>query len=117
MEYSGSTIFITGVSKPGKDDPITSVYQVFFLSLIVDKENDTIVDAACNTASNMTEAFIRSMFIGRSIAGGVEEMAQDIRRRFFGLAQKALIVALKDAHNRYIMVKKNKMCEDDCRMF
>lgn len=108
-EYGSSTVFVTGVAKPGKDDPIASIYQVFFVSMVVDARTDQIVDAACNTASPMTEGFIRSLLIGHNLAVGVGEMTDAIRRRFFGLVQKALIVALKDAHNKYMMVKKQQL--------
>ncbi|MDF2500440.1 MAG: hypothetical protein K0Q77_1154 [Anaerosporomusa subterranea] len=106
MEYNKNTVFVTGIAKPVKDDPVTSIYEVFFVSLIIDKSNDLIINAACNTASPMTEDFIRSLVIGRNILTEMEAMTQEIRCRFFGLLQKALIVALKDAHNRYMIVTK-----------
>ena len=106
MEYGKDTVFITGVAKLAKDDPIASRYEVFFISLIVDKNTDRIVNLACNTASNMTEEFIRSLLIGRNIVEDLGAIEEGIRSRFFGLVQKALIVSLKDAYNRYIMVKK-----------
>jgi hypothetical protein len=43
-------IFVTGVAKVAKDDPIASSYDVFFVSLVVDKETGVIVDATCNSA-------------------------------------------------------------------
>lgn len=106
MEYGKDTVFITGVAKPAKDDPIASTYEVFFISLIVDKNTDQIVNLACNTASDMTEDFIRSLIIGRNIIEDLKTMEEEIRSRFFGLVQKALVVSLKDAYNRYMMVKK-----------
>lgn len=116
MEYGKGTVFITGVAKPAKDDPIASIYEVFFISLIVDKNTDRIVNIACNTASNMTGDFIRSLLIGRNIVNDLEVMEEEIRNRFFGLVQKALIVSLKDAYNRYTMVKKNKLGTVDCNI-
>ena len=106
MEYGKDTVFITGVAKPAKDDPIASTYEVFFISLIVDKNTDQIINLACNTASEMTEDFIRSLIIGRNIIEDLRAMEEEIRGRFFGLVQKALVVSLKDAYNRYMMVKK-----------
>lgn len=104
MNYNKNTVFVTGIAKPGKDDPVASRYDTFFISCIVDKSNDLIVNAACNTASPMTEDFIRSLLVGRNMATEVDLMTQEIRGRFFGLLQKALIVSLKDAHNRYMMI-------------
>ena len=106
MEYSKSTVFVTGIAKPGKDDPVTSLYDVFFISLVINKDTDIVVNATCNTASPMTEDFIRSLVINRNILTEMELMVQEIRCRFFGLLQKALIVALKDAHNRYTVINR-----------
>jgi predicted HAD superfamily phosphohydrolase YqeG len=109
MKYDETTVFVTGVSKPAKGDPIASTYDVFFLSAVVDLKTDAIVDVACNAASEMTRDFIRSLIVGDNLSAGVEDTVQKIRMRFFGLAQKPLIVALKDAHNRYMMIKSEKM--------
>lgn len=105
MEYKESTVFVTGVSKPAKGDPIASRYEVFFLSAVIDRDTDIIVDVTCNTASEMTHDFVRSLIVGARMSDGLEDMVQKLRNRFFGLVQKPLIVALKDAHNRYMMVK------------
>ena len=106
MEYDETTVFVTGVSKLAQGDPIASMYDVFFLSAIVDLKTDIIVDVTCNTASDMTRDFVRSILIGGNMSSGVEDMVQKLRDRFFGLVQKPLIVALKDAHNRYMMARK-----------
>ena len=106
VEYDPGTIFVTGVAKIAKDDPIASSYQVFFVSLVVDHETGVIVDATCNTARDMTKDFIRSILVGGNLASGVEELSEQIRKRFFGMAQKPLLVALKDAHNRFMVVKR-----------
>ena len=107
MEYSANTIFVTGVAKVAKDDPIASSYDVFFVSLVVEKDTGTVVDATCNTARDMTKDFIRSLLVGRNLISGVEGMTDEIRHRFFGLVQKSLLVALKDAHNRFMVLKNN----------
>jgi hypothetical protein len=109
VEYDPGTIFVTGVAKVAKDDPIASSYQVFFVSLVVDQESGGIVDATCNTARDMTKDFIRSILVGGNLASGVEELSDQIRRRFFGMAQKPLLVALKDAHNRFMVVKRTEI--------
>jgi hypothetical protein len=106
VEYGPGTIFVTGVAKVAKDDPIASSYQVFFVSLVVDQDTGVIVDATCNTARDMTKDFIRSILVGGNLVSGLEELTTQIRQRFFGLAQKPLLVALKDAHNRFMVVKR-----------
>ena len=106
VDYEPGTIFVTGVAKVAKDDPIASSYQVFFVSLVVDHDTGVIVDATFNTARDMTKDFIRSILVGGNLVSGLEELSAQIRQRFFGLAQKPLLVALKDAHNRFVVVKR-----------
>jgi hypothetical protein len=106
VEYGPSTILLTGVSKISKDDPISSSFEVFFVSLVVDRETGVIVDATCNTARDMTKEFIRSLLVQRNLETGIEEIVGEVRSRFFGLVQKSLLVALKDAHNRFLVLKR-----------
>lgn len=108
MQYSSSTIFVTGSARPGKDDAISSAYNTFFVSLIIDKETHIIVNATCNAVREMTQDFIKMLLVNRNLITELDLIVQDIQERFFGLVQKTLIVALKDAHNRYIMITKPK---------
>ncbi|KLU58881.1 hypothetical protein CEB3_c48990 [Peptococcaceae bacterium CEB3] len=106
MKFGPSTMLITGQAKPSKEDVISVVYESFFVSLIVDGETDIILDVTCNTIRDMTTDFIRSLIVGQNLITGIDDILRDIRCRFFGLVQKPLVVALKDAHNRYVMIKK-----------
>lgn len=112
MNYGPSTVFITGQAKPSKEDAIFFVYELFFVSLVVDSQTDIILDVTCNTIRDMTKEFIRSLLVGQNLTTGIDDMVQNIHNRFFGLVRKALIVALKDAHNRYIMIEKNNISEN-----
>jgi hypothetical protein len=106
VEYAPSTILVTGVSKISKDDPISSSYEVFFVSLVVDRETGVIIDSTCNTARDMTKDFIRSLLTRKNLETGIDEIVGEVRSRFFGLVQKSLLVALKDAHNRFLVLKR-----------
>ena len=111
MNYSDSTIFLTGTAKPGKEDAISTVYSVFSLCLINDIKNDTNVNAACTTVMDETEDFIRMLLLGRNIVTELDEIIDSVRKRFFALVQKTLIAALKDAQNRYFMIYPEKRAE------
>lgn len=108
MRYLENTVFVTGQSKPGKGDIISSSYAVFSLCIIIDKETDRIVDIACNTIMDETEQFIRDMLCSKNIITELDKMIEIIQNRFFALIQNALIAALKDAQNRYFMIFPEK---------
>lgn len=103
MHYTENMILVTGQSKPVKEDVITSTYPVFSVCLIVDKETDRIVDAGCTTAMDETREFVRQMLCGKNLVTDLERMRSEIKSRFFALLQKALVVAVKDAQNRYFV--------------
>lgn len=106
--FDDSIIFITGQAKPSSEDAINTMYHVFSLSLIVDTNNDLIINLACNTIMDETEAFIRGLLCGKNLVTELDLMIEVIKTRFYALVQKTLIVALKDAHNRYLMIYPEK---------
>jgi len=108
MQYSDSVIFLTGQAKPGKEDAISTVFSVFSLCLFIDTKTDTIVNLSCTTAMEETEDFLRMLLVGRNIVADLETMIDVLKKRFFALVQKTLIVALKDAQNRYLMIYPDK---------
>jgi hypothetical protein len=44
--------------------------------------------------------------VRRNLETGIEDIVDEVRSRFFGLVQKSLLVALKDAHNRFVILKR-----------
>lgn len=105
MEYGKKTVFVTGVSKASKDDPITNLYQIFFLSIIVERDTDIIVDTTCSAVSQMTVDFVKSLLVGYNIKTEIDQILEEIKKRFYGMAQRALLVACKDAQNKYLMIR------------
>ena len=108
MKVSDTSVFVTGHAKPVKDDAITAIYQVFSLSLIIETKDDTIVDLACTMVMEESEAFIRALIRGKNILRDMDFMQQQIKTRFFTLVQKPMLVALRDAQNRYILAFPDK---------
>ena len=106
MTYPESTIYILGNARISKNDPIADLYHTFFLGIITEREDGVIVDITSNMVKDVTTDFIRSMLVGYRLSLDIDDMIQQVETRFFGMAQKAVIAALKDARNKYIMVKK-----------
>ena len=85
MYWPDDSVFITGVAKVTKDDAINAMYGTFSLSLVVDVHSNRILSASGNIVTQM------------------DEMCDVLKKRFLALAQKAVIVALRDAQNHYLM--------------
>lgn len=102
--YPDGAMFVTGVAKTGKDDAINAVYQTFSLSLVIDVKSHQIFSLSCNMVMEDTINFVRHLLVGKHIVNDLAEMTDTIRTRFHALSQKALIAALHDAQNHYLMV-------------
>ena len=108
MEASSSMVFVTGQAKPGKEDAINNVYQVYSLSLIIDSKTGLIHDLACTCAFEMTNQFLRDMICGRHFIDDKDKIMADIKNRFLAISQKTFMAAFKDAQNRYLTEFQNK---------
>jgi hypothetical protein len=110
MIYDKSTVYILGTAKIGKTDPIAALYDIFFVGVIIDRNNDEIVDTTCNMVRDVTSDFIKSIFIGYNVIDEIDLILNEISERFHGMAQKAVIAAIKDARNKYmVLIEKNKI--------
>jgi hypothetical protein len=105
--YGKSSIYITGTAKISSNDPISDIYDIFFIGIIIDRNDERIIDVTCNMVRDVTSDFIKSILIGYNLREEEDQIINDIRDRFHGIAQKAVIAALKDARNRYMMLNSN----------
>jgi hypothetical protein len=99
------TVFIIGESRTNMDNSITSIYSSFYIGFEVNVETDEIVDAGCTHTIDITEKFIRKMFIGKKFSSYDDSLELEISRRYHGTSQKAVIVSYKDALKKYNYVK------------
>jgi len=105
--YGKSTIYITGTAKISSNDPISDIFDTFFIGIILDRNDGTIIDVTCNMVRDVTSDFIKSILIGHNLIREEDQIIDEIKERFYGIAQKAVIAALKDARNRYMMLSSN----------
>lgn len=103
MYYPEDSVFVTGVAKVSKDDAINAMYGTFSLSMVIDIHSNRIISISGNMVMRETNDFVASLLVGKNIVTQVDEMCEILRKRFLALSQKAVIVALRDAQNHYLM--------------
>ncbi|MGI5998087.1 MAG: DUF3870 domain-containing protein [Lutispora sp.] len=108
MKYTTNTTYIIGNSKSQQNNPITHVYGAFFIAFVVDNETEEIIDVECNSILPLTNEFIKTIFIGKSMRYEYDKLKTEIEKRYLGSSQKAILVAFKDAQKKYIDVKSGK---------
>lgn len=102
--FPEDSLYVLGTAKIAKNDPIADQFHTFFIGLVVDRDSGRILDMTSNMVQALTTDFIRSVIVGYCLDGDLVTIIDQIERRFFGLAQKTVIAAIKDARNRYLMV-------------
>lgn len=98
------TVYIIGESRTNIDNAITVIYNSFYMAFEIDVETDEIIDVGCTHTINITEDFIKKLFTGKNIVE-FDNLEQEIKRRYHGTSQKAVIVSYKDALKKYQDVK------------
>ncbi len=98
------TVYVIGESRTNKDNAITIIYNSFYMSLEIDVKDDSIIDIGCTHTVSLTEKFIKGIFIGRDIKDS-DLIENEIKRRYHGTSQKAIIVSYKDALKKYLEIK------------
>ncbi|PGS51614.1 DUF3870 domain-containing protein [Bacillus sp. AFS041924] len=101
--YNKDTIYIIGDAKTSSNNPIMQKYNAFFIGLVVDRTSHLIVDADCSATISLTSSFVKHLFEGQSMLN-VDGVIDEISSRYFGSSQKALTVAFKNAHIKYMQI-------------
>ncbi|MDI9388315.1 MAG: DUF3870 domain-containing protein [Synergistota bacterium] len=99
--YSDDTILVVGNSQTSGYNPINQQFGSFFITFILLRETGEIVDCAVSVTREITERFIRGLFIGRRMGADEARILSDVQGRYFGSSQKAIIAAYRDAAKRF----------------
>ena len=105
MDNHSDTLYIIGESRTNSDNAITKMYGYFFIALEVSPLGGVIVDARCTHMLDLTEQFLRRVFVGRSLETQCDQMEEEISRRYFGSSVRAVIASLRDANKKYMAAK------------
>ena len=100
----GETVYIVGESRTNNDNAITAIYRSFYIGLEIMTDTDEIVDIGCTHTIYITEKILKSIFIGKKMNDS-ESINSEIKRRYHGTSQKAVLVAYKEALKIYTEVK------------
>ena len=98
------SVYIIGESRTNMDNAITTIYNSFYIAFEIDAETDEIIDVGCTHTISITENFIKKLFTGKNIVE-FDNLEQEIKRRYHGTSQKAVIVSYKDALKKFQDIK------------
>jgi hypothetical protein len=99
--FPENALLVVGNARAQSDSPITHRYAGFYVTFVVRAESGEIVDLEASVTLALTGRFIRGLFLGRTLARIDEELVEQVRGRYLGSSQKALIAAYRDAVKTY----------------
>lgn len=99
--YDKNTIYIVGNARTNADNAITQNFASFFIGFVVERDTGNIIDLSCSSTIRTTDEFIKSLLVGRSLKEYEQSLEEEIKGRYFGSSQRAIIVAYKDAVKKY----------------
>lgn len=104
--YGKNTVYVVGNSRTNTDNAITQKFVTFFIGFVAERDSGEIVDVSCSSTIRTTDEFIVCLFIGKSLKYYDEALENEIKNRYFGSSQKAIIVAYKDAVKKFNEIPK-----------
>lgn len=95
------TLYIIGESRTNSDNAITKIYGSFYMALEIEAESGKILDFGCTHSLDLTEQFLRRIFVGKSLLEQCAQIEDEVLRRYHGSSAKAVLAAMSDAEKRY----------------
>ena len=108
MEYPKDSILVVGNSQTTGFNPINQQFGAFFITFILLKETEEILDCSVSVTLETTGRFIRGLFVGRCLVCDENSIIADVQNRYFASSQKAIIAAYRDAIKKYKEVSAPK---------
>ncbi len=105
---NNETYYIIGESRTNLDNAITKVYGTFYIAFELIPETEEILNVECSRTLELTNDFIRRIFLHRYLIKDAEALEAEIKRRYHGSSAKAILVAYRDAQKHYHRVMEHE---------
>lgn len=109
-----NTILCVGYARLPEGTTFEVLYKVFGVGLVVEPCSGKIVRAQTTCATLLGDDFLTDMFTDKNIETDITEILEQIARRYRGNGVKAILAAVKKAHNEYLNYKIEVGQGDSC---
>ena len=104
------TLYITGISRPATENPISQRHRVLFLAFLVDAKTGTILEVDVKTALAAVMKSAGTIRMTAARGGSLKAETNNMRiaspdqveARYWGHSRKSILVAIKQAHTKWI---------------
>lgn len=102
------TYYIIGESRTNLDNAITRMYGGFYIAFEVLPETGEVVAAECSRTLELTNDFVRRMFLHKRLESDAALIEAEVKRRYHGSSAKAILVAYRDALKRFQKIRRGE---------
>ncbi|PID01776.1 hypothetical protein CSV67_11920 [Sporosarcina sp. P2] len=95
------TILVTAYSKAPQGSAMYERFKHAGLVMEIDKETHRIVDVEFTFITSLASSYFSKLLVGSNFYDELDEIIERIKKNFIAPSQQSVIVALKNAHQRY----------------
>lgn len=100
--YKDDTVYFISYSKLPSAISAAKLVNVVGVGLVINSKTGIIEDTSCTLITHEARIFLKDIIVGHNLnEEGLDKLIEKIQRRFHGLSQKAICVAVKAAVERY----------------
>lgn len=96
-----TSYFVIGDSRTNADNAITYIYGSFYLAFEIDGATDQILDFNCTHTLELTQSFLRKLFVGQNIFELDSQLDNILKQCYGGSSRRAVLASYRDALKRY----------------
>lgn len=102
-KYSENSVYFSTTSKLPSGSPSGDVYHALDIGLIINQKTGIVEDISITLLTKETRDFLKEIIVGFNLhETDIEVLLSKIKTRYFGYAQKAICVALKNISFNYL---------------
>ncbi|MFP4457533.1 MAG: DUF3870 domain-containing protein [Clostridia bacterium] len=102
------SIYVSSFVKLPAGIPSENVYKVLDIGFVIDQDTGVIKNVSITLLTDVAIKFLSEMIIGFNLEKHeLSVLTEEIKSRYHGSAQKAVIAALKNVFDKYCEIKAN----------
>jgi hypothetical protein len=106
MSNTKDRIYVSSFAKLPAGIPSENVYKVLDIGLVINKQTGEVEDVSITLLTDVAIKFLREIIIGFNVLDqDLSVLLEEIKLRYHGSAQKAVIAALKNVFIKYQEIK------------
>lgn len=102
MSKESDNVLVAGFAQLPKGTPVFELQKVIGCVLVVNSKTHIIEKATFTFIQSVTNEFLASLVVGRSIIEDLETITKDMEKKLLIPPQKATIQSFVSARNRYL---------------